>query len=172
MILKWHVFIVGMPGINERSFLFVTPIPRLLRSQHENVKLHAFLTSALDGCEWSASRPGRFTPGTHRIGAEWTSDSVWTRWRKGNIYPPCPCQASKSERPARSLVSYTDWIIPAKRASCTPIISVVIVICIHKKRTGNFIVAYISISEFVTRKMEAKNYELNDNDYYSNLICS
>jgi hypothetical protein len=36
------------------------------------VYLHAFLTSALDGGEWSASRPGRFTPkerapGTHRI---------------------------------------------------------------------------------------------------------
>jgi hypothetical protein len=26
------------------------------------VQLHAFLTSALDGGEWSASRPGRFTP--------------------------------------------------------------------------------------------------------------
>jgi hypothetical protein len=37
------------------------------------VKLHAFLTSALNGGEWSASRPGRFTPretapGTHWIG--------------------------------------------------------------------------------------------------------
>jgi len=36
-------------------------------------KLHAFLTSALDGGEWSASRPGHFTlrekaPGTHWIG--------------------------------------------------------------------------------------------------------
>jgi hypothetical protein len=35
--------------------------------------LHAFLTSALDGGEWSASQPGRFTPrervpGTHWIG--------------------------------------------------------------------------------------------------------
>jgi hypothetical protein len=34
------------------------------------IYLHAFLTSALDGGEWSASRPGRFTrreraPGTH-----------------------------------------------------------------------------------------------------------
>jgi hypothetical protein len=28
------------------------------------VKLHAFLTSAIDGGELSASRPGRFTPGT------------------------------------------------------------------------------------------------------------
>jgi hypothetical protein len=26
------------------------------------IQLHAFLTSALDGGEWSASHPGRFTP--------------------------------------------------------------------------------------------------------------
>jgi len=37
------------------------------------VQFHSFLTSALDGCEWSASRPDRFTPkeigpGTHWIG--------------------------------------------------------------------------------------------------------
>jgi hypothetical protein len=37
------------------------------------VYFNAFLTSALDGGEWSASCPGRFTsrerdPGTHRIG--------------------------------------------------------------------------------------------------------
>jgi hypothetical protein len=35
--------------------------------------IHAFLNSELDGGEWSASRPGRFTPGvrapsTHYIG--------------------------------------------------------------------------------------------------------
>jgi hypothetical protein len=38
-----------------------------------DVLIHIFLTSALVGGEWSASRPGRFTPGerapgTHRIG--------------------------------------------------------------------------------------------------------
>jgi hypothetical protein len=37
------------------------------------VQLHAFLISALNGGEWSASHPGRFTPrerapGTHCIG--------------------------------------------------------------------------------------------------------
>jgi hypothetical protein len=37
------------------------------------VKLHAFLTSALDGGEWPASHSGHFTPrerapGTHWIG--------------------------------------------------------------------------------------------------------
>jgi len=39
----------------------------------EEVQLNLFLTSELDGGEWSASRPGRFTlrvrvPGTHWIG--------------------------------------------------------------------------------------------------------
>jgi hypothetical protein len=33
-----------------------------------DVEIHVFLTSALVGGEWSASRPGRFTPGTHWIG--------------------------------------------------------------------------------------------------------
>jgi hypothetical protein len=28
-----------------------------------DVQIHIFLTSALAGGEWSASRPGRFTPG-------------------------------------------------------------------------------------------------------------
>jgi hypothetical protein len=29
------------------------------------IQLHTFLTSTLDGREWSDSYPGRFTPGTH-----------------------------------------------------------------------------------------------------------
>jgi hypothetical protein len=38
-----------------------------------DVQMHIFLTSALVGGEWSASRPGRFTseeraPGTHWVG--------------------------------------------------------------------------------------------------------
>jgi hypothetical protein len=33
-----------------------------------DVQIHIFLTSALVGGEWSASRPCRFTPGTHFIG--------------------------------------------------------------------------------------------------------
>jgi hypothetical protein len=43
------------------------------------VELHKFLTSALDGGEWSASLPDRFTPrerafGTHWIGGWISSD--------------------------------------------------------------------------------------------------
>jgi hypothetical protein len=34
-----------------------------------HVQIHIFFTSALARGEWSASRPGRFTPGTHWIGS-------------------------------------------------------------------------------------------------------
>jgi hypothetical protein len=33
-----------------------------------DVQIHIFLTLVLVGGEWSASRPGRFTPSTHWIG--------------------------------------------------------------------------------------------------------
>jgi len=33
--------------------------------------VNAFLTSALDGCEWSASRSGRFTPRERAPGTNW-----------------------------------------------------------------------------------------------------
>jgi hypothetical protein len=39
------------------------------------VQLHACLTSALCGGEWSASRPGRFTSGTHWRG-RWVGPRV------------------------------------------------------------------------------------------------
>jgi hypothetical protein len=43
-----------------------------------DVQIH-ILTSALVGGEWSASRPGRFTPGTHWIGG-------WVDLRAGLNY--------------------------------------------------------------------------------------
>jgi hypothetical protein len=48
------------------------------------VKLHVFLTSALDEDAWLVSRCGRFIlverdTGTHCIGAGWTTEPVWTR---------------------------------------------------------------------------------------------
>jgi hypothetical protein len=36
-----------------------------------DVYTHVFLTSALVGGEWSASRPGRFTPGERALGIHW-----------------------------------------------------------------------------------------------------
>jgi hypothetical protein len=45
-----------------------------------------FLTSTLDGSDWSASRSGRFTSGEITIvltgqEAGWAPESVWTLWR-------------------------------------------------------------------------------------------
>jgi hypothetical protein len=36
-----------------------------------DVQIHIFLTSVLDGGEWSASRPDRFTPGEGAQGTYW-----------------------------------------------------------------------------------------------------
>jgi hypothetical protein len=40
------------------------------------VWIQAFLTSALDVGEWSASRPGRFTPRERASGTHWTGGWV------------------------------------------------------------------------------------------------
>jgi len=42
------------------------------------------LTLALDGGEWSASLPGRFTPRERGPEAGWVPEPVWTQqWRRG-----------------------------------------------------------------------------------------
>jgi hypothetical protein len=41
-----------------------------------DVHIHVFLTSALVGGEWSASRPGRFTPGKKTPITHWTGGWV------------------------------------------------------------------------------------------------
>jgi hypothetical protein len=50
------------------------------------VKLHAFLTSALDGCVWSAFSSGRFTSEgrpRYQLDRRWAGlAAVWTRWRR------------------------------------------------------------------------------------------
>jgi hypothetical protein len=43
------------------------------------VWLHEFLTSALDGGEWSASRPGRFIPRETAPGTHWNGGWVGPR---------------------------------------------------------------------------------------------
>jgi hypothetical protein len=48
-----------------------------------DVKIHVFLTSALDGDEWSVSRPGHFTPGNH-----WTGHWVGHRTGLEEVYSP------------------------------------------------------------------------------------
>jgi hypothetical protein len=69
------------------------------------------LTSALYGGDWSASCPGRFTPGTHWIEAGWTPESVWTRW------PTAKLRAlAKNRTPSRlSQVFFKLWVVPYYR---------------------------------------------------------
>jgi hypothetical protein len=44
-----------------------------------DAEIHIFLTSALDGGEWSTSRPGRFTPGERDPGTHWIGGWVGLR---------------------------------------------------------------------------------------------
>jgi hypothetical protein len=76
------------------------------------------LTSALDGGEWSASRPGRFTPwerapGTHWIGGWAGSGAVLDAVVKRKI--PKPRRESNTTTPIVQPVAqrYTDWAITA-----------------------------------------------------------
>jgi hypothetical protein len=75
---------------------------------------YSFTTLALDGGEWSASRPGRALPPEkgHRIPivqeARWAPEPVWTHTR-GKIVLPLPGIEPRSpSRPARSLTLY--WL--------------------------------------------------------------
>jgi hypothetical protein len=78
-----------------------------------DVEIHIFLTSALDGGEWSASRPCRFTPGTHFIGG-WVDPKAGVydmeKWKNftlpGLELPPLLVAQPVASR-------YTDWAIPA-----------------------------------------------------------
>jgi hypothetical protein len=66
------------------------------------VQLHHSLTSALDGGEWSASIPCRFTPGERApyTGQEsrWAPEPIWTLQGENS----CPCREWNSDCPARS----------------------------------------------------------------------
>jgi hypothetical protein len=44
-----------------------------------DVLIHIFLTSALAGGEWSASRIGRFNPGERALGTHWIEGWVGSR---------------------------------------------------------------------------------------------
>jgi hypothetical protein len=86
-----------------------------------DVQIHVFFTSAVVGGEWSASRPGRFTPGerapgTHRIGG-------WVGPRTGledveKILDPTRTQNSDDSAAQPVACCYTDCAIKA-RGECS-----------------------------------------------------
>jgi hypothetical protein len=76
------------------------------------------LTSALDGGEWSASRPGRFTPGERAPGTHWIGGWVGRRAVLDAVVKrkiPSPRRESNPRTPIVQPVAqrYTDWAITA-----------------------------------------------------------
>jgi hypothetical protein len=65
--------------------------------------------SALDGGEWSASRPGRFTPREVAPGTHWIGGWVGPRALLDEVVKrkiPISLRESNPDRPARSLALY------------------------------------------------------------------
>jgi hypothetical protein len=76
--------------------------------------MHIFLTSALVGGEWSASRPGKFTPGTHWTGGWVGSRAGLDDVEKRNSLPYLGSNSDPSVvQPVAS--HYTDYAIPAPK---------------------------------------------------------
>jgi hypothetical protein len=76
------------------------------------------LTSALDGSEWSASRPGRFTPRERAPDTHWTGGWLGPRAVLAAVVKrkiPSPRRKSNPRTPIVQLVAqrYTDWVITA-----------------------------------------------------------
>jgi hypothetical protein len=76
-----------------------------------DVQIHVFLTSALDGGEWSASSPWRFTCGEKPpvpTGQEagWGPEQVWTKWRGEK---PCPYRDSNSDPQFHAIKLGANW---------------------------------------------------------------
>jgi hypothetical protein len=84
-----------------------------------DVQIHVFLTSTLIGGEWSASRSGRFIKWKEplvpiRQETGWTSEPVWTTWRRENS---CPYRDSNSDPSIVQPVAncYIDCNLPAPK---------------------------------------------------------
>jgi hypothetical protein len=72
-----------------------------------DVQIHVFLTSALFGGKWSASRPGRFTPGKRATGTHWIGGWVDPRtglddMEKRKFFTPPGLKLRNLGRPASS----------------------------------------------------------------------
>jgi len=58
----WWVCLWRMEWLKQKQKREVVPLPPCRRQGGEKYSSYSFLTSALDGGEWSASRPGRALP--------------------------------------------------------------------------------------------------------------
>jgi hypothetical protein len=78
--------------------------------------MQVFLTSALVGGEWSASRHGRFTPGERAPGTHWIGGQVGPRACLNDEKRKFLTLPGRELRPVQPVASrYTDCDIPAPR---------------------------------------------------------
>jgi hypothetical protein len=98
--------------------IIITITPRRRIGERRYSSTHS-LTSALDGGEWSASRPGRFTPRERAPGNYWIGGwagprAVLDAVAKRKI--PSPRRESNPRPPIVQPVDqhYTDWAITKK----------------------------------------------------------
>jgi hypothetical protein len=87
-----------------------------------------FLTSALDGGEWSASRPSRFTSGERALGTRWLGG--WVGPRAGLVSvekrkTSCLCWERNPRCPSRrcSVIGFSIQIILYSGKWCLPLAS-------------------------------------------------
>jgi hypothetical protein len=75
------------------------------------VQLRALLISPADGCEWSLSLPGRFTPGERAPSTDWLGGWVGPQSQpeRGGIEKESHYCPDRPEQPSH----YTDWATPA-----------------------------------------------------------
>jgi hypothetical protein len=78
-----------------------------------------FLTSALVGGEWSASRPGRFNPGETALGTYWIGVWVDHRPDRDDLEKRIFLTLSRLVQPVAS--PYADCAIPAAQRYAIPV---------------------------------------------------
>jgi hypothetical protein len=71
--------LVIIMGLKVKFYLCLTKSHAMKTYWGVEVYFQAFLTSALDGGEWSASRPGRFTPRERTARIHWIGGWVGPR---------------------------------------------------------------------------------------------
>jgi hypothetical protein len=122
------------------------------------VLIHVFLTSALDGGEWSASRPCRFTPGSHwiigwvglRVGLDAVEKRKSFHCRESNPGRPACC-------PTPYRLSYPDSYD-------------LILLYFHAFREINRIIDYCSVKNELDRYKRAEMRTMFLNVYYGPIL--
>jgi hypothetical protein len=96
---------------------------------------YSFLTSALEGAEWSASRPGRPLPPVPTVQeAGWDPEPVWTQRLEEKS------SASVEDRTpvVRSVVRHcTDWATPAHNKYCN--------ICVWRRSRNVYVSQFVAV---------------------------